>query len=753
MPSGESKGFEKVRRDVEDLRRRIEHHNYLYYVLDSPEISDQEYDELMRRLTELETAHPELITSESPTQKVGGRPREDFGQVRHTMPMLSLNSVFSDDEVLEFDARIKRLLKTEKDVAYVAEPKMDGLAVELVYEAGRFTVGSTRGDGYVGEDVTANLRTVRAIPLRLRAAAGPWDARGLDGGDAGGVDAAEGGRMGAGSDVAGVRGEGDARGRGGSRSDDYHEASVGAKASGEAPDSRKESEIDSNWFEGVPARLEVRGEVFMRKADFERLNAEREKVGEPLFANPRNAAAGSMRQLDPGVTAKRPLDIFCYGVGSVEGASFETHWDVLQSLAGWGLKINGMSRRCAGISEALGFYHELEGRRDELPYEIDGVVLKVDDRELQRTLGEISRSPRWAAAAKFAPRQAVTKILKIDVQVGRTGTLTPVAIMEPVRVGGVEVGRATLHNQDEIDRKDIREGDTVVIQRAGDVIPQVVEVLKERRAGEEKRFTLPDKCPVCGSAVDKEEDQVAVRCIGLDCPAKLKETVRHFASKGGMDIEGLGYKTVSQLVDKGLVKDPAGIYSLTEDQILSLDLFAEKSTKNLLDAIEKSKTQDLPRLLFGLGIRHVGEHLAQVLAKNFASLDDIAAASEEDLVAIHEIGPEVAASIRKFFSQPQNAAVIEKLKAAGVQMEAARKERAAATLEGVTFVFTGGLESMTRSEAKRLVEGLGGRASSSVSKRTDYVVAGEDPGSKLQEAEKLGVKIISEQEFRDLVGG
>lgn len=681
MSRERSSEFERARAEVEDLRRRIEGHNYLYYVLDSPEISDQEYDELMRRLVSLEETYPDLITEESPTRKVGGAPREDFGQVRHTVPMLSLNSVYTEEEILEFDARVRRFLKAQEEVAYTAEPKIDGVAVELIYEDGRFTVGSTRGDGYVGEDVTANLRTVRAVPLRLR------------------------------EDASGS---------------------------------------------GVPARVEVRGEVFITTADFRRLNSQREIAGEALFANPRNAAAGSLRQLDPGVTEKRPLDIFCFGLGALEGAGFSTHWEVLQALSGWGLKTNSLSRLCENVQEALAFYRELENRRDELPYEIDGLVLKVNRRGLQAELGEISRSPRWAAAAKFAPRQTVTKILRIEVQVGRTGTLTPVAIMEPVRVGGVEVSRSTLHNQDEIDRKDIREGDTVVIQRAGDVIPQVVRVLKERRTGSERTFKLPDRCPVCGSAVDREENQVAVRCIGLDCPAKLKETIRHFASKGGMDIDGLGDKTVSQLVDRGLVRDLSGIYYLTYDQVLGLDLFAEKSTENLLSAIERSKESGLSRLLFALGIRHVGEHLSQVLAARFDSLEDLASASEEELVAIDEVGPEVAGAIRKFFSQQQNREVIARLKNAGVRLRFTRKPEAPAgagtpSLEGVTFVFTGGLESMTRSEAKRAVQSRGGRASSSVSAKTDYVVAGADPGSKLDQARELGVKVISESEFKKLL--
>jgi DNA ligase (NAD+) len=677
-PKDKSK-LEAAAEEAEELRRQIERHDHLYYVLDSPEIDDHEYDRLMRRLIEIEHTYPELVTPDSPTQKVGGEPREGFVQVEHTVPMLSLNSVYSADEVIEFDERVKKFLESDEDVAYVAEPKMDGVAVELVYLNGAFLVGSTRGDGYVGEDVTANLKTVRAVPMRLM---------------------------------------------GGERR--------------------------------VPARLEVRGEVFINTADFLALNETRERDGEAPLRNPRNAAAGSLRQLDPKVTAKRPLDIFCYGVGTVEGAEFETHWDVLEGLRGWGLKTNGRSRRCRNIGEAIEFYRRLEADRESLPYEIDGLVIKVDRRNLQRALGEISRSPRWAAAAKFAPRQAITRIMEIKVQVGRTGTLTPVASLEPVQVGGVEVKSATLHNQDEIDRKDIREGDTVVIQRAGDVIPQVVRVLIDKRTGSEKSFTLPGSCPVCGSEVDRGEDEVAVRCIGLSCPAKLKETVRHFASKGGMDIEGLGAKTVSQLVDRGMVKDLSSIYYLTREQILGLDLFAEKSTENLLAAIEESKTRELSRVLFALGIRHVGEHLAQVLADRFGSLEEIAGASEDDLIAIVEIGPEVASSLLRFFAQESNTGVLEKLRRAGVSPRGETEPEGspgARPLEGKSFVFTGALESLTRAEAKRKVLSLGGRVISSVSGKTDYVVAGADPGSKLDKAKRLGVNVLSEGEFLDLTGG
>jgi DNA ligase (NAD+) len=665
----------EAERQIEVLRQQLHYHNHRYYVLDDPEIDDAEYDQLMRRLQELETLFPELITSESPTQRVGAAPVAAFGTVMHSIPMLSLDNAFAPNEIREFDARIKRQIGLSAAVEYVAEPKIDGLAVELCYEDGMFIQGSTRGDGIRGEDVTQNLRTVRTIPLRLRAQA-------------------------------------------------------------EHP---------------IPRRLEVRGEVYMTKHDFQQLNARRTEEGIPTFANPRNASAGSLRQLDPRITAGRPLTLFCYGVGRLEGVTFRTHWEMLQALSHWGFKVNPLRQRCTGIEEALAYYTRLREQREELAYEIDGVVIKVNALELQESLGSRSRSPRWAIAYKFEPRTAVTKVKVISVQVGRTGALTPVALLEPVRVAGVEVSRASLHNPDEVARKDVRTGDWVVIQRAGDVIPDIVEVLKERRTGDEKPFQMPDHCPICGSAVVRLEGEVVPRCVGLVCPAKLKESLVHFASKGGMDIDGLGDKTVDQLVARGLVRDIGDFYRLTKDDVLKLDRMAEKSASNLMAAIERSRQTTLPRLLYALGIRHVGEHVAQVLARHYPQWQDLQRASFEELQAIHEIGPRIAQSLVAFFRDPGNQAVLEKLQRGGVQVAVAPRSTTDQTLREKTFVFTGGLQSYTREEAKRLVEARGGRVASSVSRSTTYVVAGSDAGSKLDRARELGVSVLSEEELRALL--
>jgi len=656
-------------RRIEKLREEINYHNYLYYVLDSPEISDAEYDRLMQELVELEKAYPELITPDSPTQRVGAPPLEEFKPVTHTIPMLSLSNTETEEETMEFDRRIKRFLHISQDesIEYVAEPKLDGLAVEVIYEGGRLKVGSTRGDGFTGEDVTLNLKTIRTLPLNLL-----------------------------------------------------------------------------KRHEPVPSKLEVRGEVFIRLEDFRKLNRQREESGEPAFANPRNAAAGSLRQLDPNITAKRPLDIFFYGIGEVIGRRFESQWEILQTLQRWGLKTNPLNRRCNGIEDALAYYKEIEEKRDSLEYEIDGVVIKVNSLELQERLGTVARSPRWAVAYKFEPRQATTRILKIEAHVGRTGILTPVAVMEPVNVGGVTVSRSTLHNQDEIDRKDIRVGDTVLIQRAGDVIPEVVKVITSKRTGKEKPYHLPDKCPVCGSDVMKED--VYYRCTGINCPAQLKERIRHFASRRAMDIEGLGEKLTEQLVDRGLVKNISDIYYLTKDQIASLERMADKSAQNIMDAIEASKGRDLQRVIFALGIRHVGEQTAKLLAQHFGSMERLMDATEEELLEIETIGPEIAQSVVKFFRQEDNRREIKRLQDAGVRITPFHLRRAG-KLEGKVFVFTGKLLSFTREEAKERVESLGGHVATSVSKNTDYVVAGEDAGSKARKARELNVKIITEEEF------
>jgi len=661
-----------LKRKVERLREEIEYHNYRYYVLDQPEISDAQYDRMMRELEKLEEENPDLRSPNSPTQRVGAPPLEAFEIVRHTLPMLSLSNAFDENEARDFDKRIKRFLGSTDKIVYVAEPKLDGLAVELVYERGFLTIGSTRGDGVNGENITQNLRTIKTIPLQLI---------------------------------------------------------------------RKEIP--------APDRLEVRGEVIIRIDKFKELNRKREEAGEPPFANPRNAAAGSVRQLDSKITRQRPLEIYCYGVGEVIGKNFKTHWEILQTFPKWGLRTNPHIRRCQSIDEVLDYYHEMNERRENLPYEIDGIVIKVDRLDLQTRLGEISRSPRWALAFKFAPKQETTKILDIVVQVGRTGALTPVAVMEPVRLGGVEVSRATLHNQDEIDRLDVKVGDTVLIQRAGDVIPEVVQVITSKRKGTEKAFRMPSKCPVCGAEVVKEE--VIYRCIGLDCPAQLKGRIKHFASKRAMDIDGLGVKLIDQLVDKGLVKDVADLYYIKKDELIALERMADKSAQNIIDAIEKSKTKPLGKFLFALGILHVGETTAEDLANHFPRLDDFFHLSEEDLMEVEGIGPEVSASVVRFFKDKKNRESIERLEKAGVKLiESKGKEKG--KLAGKTFVFTGTLKTYGRDEARNLVESLGGTTASSVSKKVDFVIVGEDPGSKLDKARDLGIKTLTEEQFKKMIG-
>lgn len=658
---------------ISTLRKAIQRHDYLYYVKDRPEISDAEYDRLFRELTELERANPDLITPDSPTQRVGAPALDELIKVSHELPMLSLDSTVDTTEVMAFDQRMKRELNVHS-VEYTAEPKFDGLSVELVYDHGLFTRGATRGDGTTGEDVTVNLRTIRSLPLQLQA------------------------------------------------------------------------------HSGLPAHLVVRGEVYMRLDDFQALNRRiTERDGE-AFANPRNAASGSLRQLDSSVTAQRPLVIACYEVMVSSDSQPPAHWDELEALSRWGLPVPTHRQLCPSIDTVVRFHHETEAMRDTLPYEIDGVVVKVNRREWQQRLGVRSRSPRWAIAYKFTPRKEITTIQDIVVSVGRTGTLTPLALLKPVEVGGVTISRATLHNADEVARKDIRIGDTVKVERAGDVIPAIAErvpVSGERRG---EPFVMPTHCPVCGSSVAREG--AYFYCSGQTvCPAQLKGAIEHFASKAAMNIDGLGRKTVAQLVDRGLVRSLADLYELTKEQLMGLEGFADRSATLLLEAIERSKVVALDRFLMGLGIRQVGQHVAKVLAREFHTLQAIMGADQDRLQRIREIGPEISTSLYSFFQEDHNRLVIKRLCANGVTIRPTPQERTAGAmpLAAKTFVFTGGLERLTRDEAARLVEEQGGTTSSTVSRKTSYVVAGRDPGSKLDQAKKLGVSILSEEDFSALL--
>ncbi len=657
---------------IENLKQEIEYHNYRYYVLDQPEISDAEYDQLYRDLLQLEKENPALKTPDSPTQRIGAPPLQAFATVEHSVPMLSLDNALNEEEIREFDTRIKRLLPARQAVEYICELKLDGVAVELVYENGLLMNGSTRGDGYIGEDVTQNIKTINTIPLSLK----------------------------------------------GSR---------------------------------VEGRIEIRGEVIMRHSDFEQLNKQRLDHDETPFANPRNAAAGSLRQLDSRITARRPLVFFPYGVGQISNpAGLITHKDHLERFKAYGFKVNPYIKRCQDIDEVIEQHKAMLELRDTLDYEIDGVVIKVNHLELQSALGVKTKSPRWAIAFKFPAQQKTTQILDINAQVGRTGTLTPVAKLKPVKVGGVVVSRVTLHNQDEIDRKDIRVHDWVLIERAGDVIPKVVQVIKSRRSGNEKKYVLPHRCPVCNSKTIKPEGEVARRCVNLACPAQVKERILHFASKQAMDIDGLGEKLVTQLVNRDLVKTAADLYKLNIDTLKALERMATKSAENIIKAIDQSRNRSLDRLVYALGIRYVGEHVARVLTRHYPDVEALKKATPEKLMAIEEIGPNVAQSVFAFFQNPQNLKTIEDLQAQGLKTRAEQKETAA-VLEGKVFVFTGALQQFTRNQARLMVEDAGGRATSAVSQNTDYVVVGENPGSKAKKAEELDIPLLSEQQFLEMI--
>jgi len=668
---------DKLKRRIAELRKTINYHNYRYYVLDSPEISDAEYDELMKQLKQLEAHHPELVTPDSPTQRIGAPPVEAFGVVEHPQPLLSLANAFSYEELAAWHKRVSNL-SGGRQFDLVCEPKIDGLAVALTYVDGLLVTGATRGDGYRGENITQNLKTIRSIPLSV-----PREA---------------------------------------------------------------------------PPRFEVRGEVYLPKAGFKKLNEERAKEGLSLFANPRNAAAGSVRQLDSSITARRPLDIFIYGLGWAEGKAVpDTHWEIMQYLKSLGFKTNPNIALRHSLEE-VEKYHESWGQtREKAPYEADGMVAKVNSIAIQQELGTVAHEPRWAIAYKFPAVQGTTKLLDIGINVGRTGSLNPYAILEPVGVGGVVISSAALHNEEDIHRKDIRIGDWVVVQRAGEVIPEIVEPIVSRRTGKEKIFSMPARCPVCGSEVIKPQGEAMHRCTNAACPSQALERIKHFVSRGAMDIDGVGEKLCQALFEAGLIKDAADLYYLTKEQLLSLERMADKSASNVLNSIKASKDRPLARVIFALGITHVGDQYAELLAERFNSIDALAKASEEDLSTIPSIGPKIAQSIVAFFRQEGNRQIIEKLRKAGVKLEREKVEKVgeglvpSLPLAGLEFVLTGKLESLARSEAEARIKALGGKAGSDVTQKTSYVVVGADPGSKLAKAEKLGTKTLNEAEFLKLL--
>lgn len=666
-----------IEKTINDLRDEIRRHDELYYLRENPEISDREYDSLIEKLRELEAKHPELVTPDSPTQRVAGQPAENFPEFVHRVPMLSLDNSYSIDELRAFDERCRKLADG-KSPEYVAELKIDGLSLSVHYEDGVFVRGVTRGDGTRGEDVSSNVRTIRSVPLKL-----------------------------------------------------------------------------SDTGKRAPREIEVRGEAYLGRRIFERINAEREEAGEARFANPRNAASGTIRQLDPSITARRRLEMFAYDVFAGQRKAFATHWEALNWADDAGFRVNENRALCKTIDEVVDFCNRMEAKRDDLDYEIDGVVVKVNSTASQDQFGATGKAPRWAIAYKYAARQATTRVNDIVVQVGRTGALTPVAMLEPVQLGGVTVSRSTLHNEDEIERLGLKIGDYVLVERGGDVIPKVVKVIESKRTGKEKKFRPPTKCPVCGGLVSRPEGEAVSRCIAADCGAQLIGRLLHFASRRAMRIEGLGGALAEQLLDRKLVKDVADLYTLTLDDLASLDRMAEKSASNVLAQIEESKTRDLWHLIYGLGIRHVGERTAAILARHFGSLDRLAAASVEELDEIHEIGLTMAESIHDWFADSGNRELCDRLTRSGVRTTLAGESAAKQTgqlFAGKVFVLTGTLPDMTRDEARELIESNGGRVTGSVSKKTDFVLAGADPGSKLDKANQLEVKVIDEAEFKKMLG-
>ena len=659
---------------IKSLRERINDHNYQYYVLDNPIISDSEYDKLFKELESLEKQNPDFIIPESPTQRIGAKPIESFGTVTHRVTMMSLANAMSSDELNAFDERIKKKLNASENIEYVVEPKLDGLAVELIYENGIFVNGSTRGDGNTGEDITSNLKTINAIPLILR-----------------------------------------------------------------------------NDIISIPDLLEVRGEVFIRKEDFEILNSKRLQSDQQPFANARNAAAGSLRQLDPNVTSKRSLSIYCYQAGIIDEINLNTHSEFLQCLKNWGLPVNPEVKIVKGIKKAIDFHKKLETKRNEFPYEIDGSVIKVNSLSLRDELGARSRSPRWAIAGKFRAQQVTTIINGIFASVGRTGAVTPVARLEPVEVGGVTVTNATLHNQDDIDRKDIRIGDTVIIERSGDVIPKVIKVVQEKRTKDVKVYHLPNHCPECNSELNRPDNEVVFRCLNYSCPGKIKGVIKHFVSKNALDIDGLGEKLIDQLVNEKIINTVDDLFRINKDQLANLERMGNKSADNIIESINNSKQTSFSRFIYALGIRHVGEHTSKLLERAYkADFELLLEATFEDLESIEEIGPIVAESIIEFWNDESNKNIANSCFALGVKLEK-NNETEVQTLSGKIFVFTGSLEIFTRKQAKDIVERLGGRANNSVSKNTNYVVACAGSGAKLDKAKQLGVDIINEHEFEKLV--